>query len=256
MPRTVPAMVGGVPPAPRWAWAVMAVSVVAIAVMSYLLVNRPPPPGFVAPESAQSSAEVPAGASAEVPGEELRVLVVGDGATAVPEGEVGWPQLVAEGIAAEGPPVEMRVVAADGSGYLQAPPGGSTFAELAESAGPDWDVVVFFGSRHDISVAADVQAAAQSTFEAARAASPDAELLAIGPAWPLIPAPGYIMTNRDAISGAAATEGVRFVDPLAQTWLAAPGLTGPDGESPSEAGRRALADRILPLVAELVPAGG
>ncbi|MGY2083230.1 SGNH/GDSL hydrolase family protein [Blastococcus sp. SYSU DS0539] len=236
-------MVGGLPPAPRWAWVVMGLGVVAVAVMAYLLANRPPPPGF----SASASAEDPAAADA------LRVLVVGDATTAVPEGAVGWPQLMAEQLAADGPPVELQVAAADGSGYLRTPPEGQTFAQLAEAAGPGWDVVVFAGSQHDNAAAADVQAAAEQTFAAARAVSPEADLLAVGPVWPTTPAPGYVVTNRDAVSAAAAAAGVPFADPLAELWLTGPDLV--DDGQPTDEGHRYLADRIAPLVEPLVAAG-
>lgn len=248
-------MVRGLPPAPRWAWVVMALGVVAVAAVAYLLVNRPPPPDLSGSASAGTPADA-AGTPADA-ADVLRMLVVGDGTTAVPEGAVGWPQLVAEGLeGAGGPPVELAVAAADGSGYLQAPPGGSTFGQLAEGAGPGWDVVLFVGSREDNAAAPEVQAAAEAAFAAARAASPEAELLAAGPSWPTIPAPNYVLTNRDAVSAAAETAGIPFVDPLAQTWLTGAGLTGPDGETPTDAGQRYLADQIRPLVEQLVPAGG
>ncbi|MGY2067589.1 hypothetical protein [Blastococcus sp. SYSU DS0619] len=242
-------MVRGLPPAPRWAWVVMALGVVALAAMAYLLANRPPPPGFSSPASSGGSVDAPAAAG------ELRVLVVGDGTTAVPEGAVGWPQLVAEQLAADGPPVELRVAAADGSGYLRTPPGGQTFAQLAEAAGGDWDVVVFAGSRDDNAAAADVQAAAEATFAAARAASPEAELLAIGPAWPTTPPPGYVITDRDAVSAAAEAAGVPFTDPLAELWLTGPGLVDAGTDAPTEEGHRFLADRIAPLVEPLAATG-
>lgn len=242
-------MVRGLPPAPRWAWAVMALGVVAVVVMAYLLANRPPPPRFSAPASTGEPVEVPGAA------EELRVLVVGDGTTAVPEGAVGWPQLVAEEIAGDGTPVSVQVAAADGSGYLQTPAGGQTFAQLAEATGGDWDVVVFAGSRADNAAAADLQAAAEETFAAARAASPEADLLAIGPAWPSTPAPGYVITDRDAVSAAAEAADVPFTDPLAQLWLTGPGLFDADADAPTAEGHRFLADRIAPLVEPLVAAG-
>ena len=230
----------------------MALSVVAIAVMSYLVVNRPPPPGFTAPAAAEGSPE-PDEAAGE-PGEEVRLLVVGDGTTVPPaKGEPGWPQLLAEDIAADGPPVEVTVRAATGTGYLKTPPGEPSFVGLAEAAGPGYDVVVFFGSRDDIEAAPVVRAAAEDAFAAARAASPDADLLAIGPAWPTLDAPGYIETNRDAVAAAAANAGVPFTDPLVAGWLTDPERIDPDQGTPTPVGHRYLADRIRPLVEGLLP---
>ncbi|WP_456562380.1 SGNH/GDSL hydrolase family protein [Blastococcus sp. SYSU DS0533] len=201
---------GGLPPAPRWAWVVMVLGVLAVAALAFLLANRPPPPGFTAPAAAGPGAEESTAAAAP-----LRVLVVGDGSTVAPEGVVAWPQLVAEQISAGGTrPVELTVAAADGSGYLVAPPGGQTFPQLAEGAGGDWDVVILSGSHDDNAAFPDVQAAAQQTIEAVRAASPEAALLAIGPAWPEIPAPGYVQTDRDAVAAAAAATGTALVEPL------------------------------------------
>ncbi|MGY1828529.1 hypothetical protein [Blastococcus sp. SYSU DS0541] len=245
-------MVAGLPPAPRWAWAVMVLGLLAVSALAYLLLNRPPPPGFTAPASAGLGLEETAPAA--VP---LRMLVVGDGTALAPEGVTAWPQLVADGLSGGGTrPVELTVAAADGSGYLDAPPEGATFAQHAEAAGGDWDVVVFSGSRHDNDAFPDVQAAAQATFEAARAASPDAALVAVGPAWPELPPPGYIQTDRDAVSAAAAATGIAFADPLAEGWLTGEGLVGEDGATPTEAGHRSVADRVQPLVEPLVPAGG
>ncbi|SEL65009.1 GDSL-like Lipase/Acylhydrolase family protein [Blastococcus sp. DSM 46786] len=230
----------------------MVLGVLAVAALAFLLVNRPPPPGFTAPAAAGLGTAETAAAAAPV-----RMLVVGDGTTVAPEGVPAWPQLVAEEISGEGGrPVELTVAAADGSGYLVAPPDGQTFAQLAEGAGGDWDVVVLSGSRDDNAAFPDVQAAAQQTIEAVRAASPDAALLAVGPAWPEIPAPGYVQTDRDAVAAAAEATGTTFADPLAQTWLTGPGPVGDDGETPTEEGHRFLADQIRPLVEPLVPAGG
>ncbi|MCF6737345.1 SGNH/GDSL hydrolase family protein [Blastococcus sp. KM273129] len=224
----------------------------AVALLAYLLANRPPPPGFTAPAAAGLDALETTPAAAP-----LRVLVVGDGATVAPEGVVAWPQLVADGISGEGArPVELTVAAADGSGYLVTPPDGQTFRQLAEGAGGDWDVVVLSGSHDDNAAFDDLQAAAQETIEAVRAASPEAAVLAVGPAWPETPAPGYVQTDRDAVAAAAEATGTTFADPLAEEWLTAPGLVGDDGETPTAEGHQALAERIRPLVEPLVPAGG
>ncbi|RZU34067.1 SGNH/GDSL hydrolase family protein [Blastococcus saxobsidens] len=249
-------MLGGLPPAPRWAWIVMALSVVAIAVMSYLVVNRPPPPGFTAPAAAGGSAarEDAPPAEAEAGAEPLRLLVVGDGTTVAPAGEPGWAQLLADDLAADGRPVALTVQAAAGAGYVEPASGGETFDGLLRAAGPGHDVVVFFGSRDDIEAAPDIRAAAESVFAVARTASPGAELLAIGPAWPTTDPPGYIVTNRDAVSAAAAAAGVPFVDPLVAGWLAEPSRIGPDGVGPTRAGHRYVADQIRPLVEDLLPA--
>src|SRR5688500_20245493 len=88
-------MTGGLPPAPRWAWIVMALGVVAIVGLSYLALNRPPPPRFTAPGSADATEPTrPAAASTSAaptttPAEPARVLVVGDGLSSPPAAEIG-----------------------------------------------------------------------------------------------------------------------------------------------------------------------
>lgn len=245
----------------------MTLGVVAIGILSFLALNRPPPPGFTAPDAASARTSGPSGASAttaappvatasgETDGEALRVLAVGDVFTAAaPEG-TGWPELVAADLEAAGRSVDVVVAAAEGSGYARASPNGGTFSDLAERAGGDFDLVVFFGSHHDIAAAADVAAAAEATFEAARAASPEAALVVLGPTWPTPDPPGYIVTNRDALAVAVVPSGAVYVDPLAANWFSgtAPGLVAPDGLRPTAEGHRRLADLIRPVVEAALP---
>jgi lysophospholipase L1-like esterase len=245
----------------------MALGIVAIGVMTYVAVNRPPPPGFTAPRAAETTIEATSAPSASATesssstptptraDEESRVLVVGDAFTAASgsggEGPAGWPQLVADRLEDDGSRVTVDVAAADGSGYVQGASGGATFEQLAEGAGEDYDLVVFAGSRHDTAAAPEVQAAARAAFVAAREASPDASLLVIGPVWADGEPPGYILTNRDATRAAAASLGVPFIDPVAEEWLAdEPAALAPDGDHPTDEGHRKLADRVLPRIEE------
>jgi lysophospholipase L1-like esterase len=229
----------------------MALGVVAIVVLTYFTLNRPPPPGFTAP--AEAAAESP-------PVEPARILVVGDDYTAGTAtggaGLAGWPQLVAADIAGAGRAVGVQVAAADGSGYRRPGANGETFPLLVADAGADFDLVVVFGSRNDNGTAADVQAGVTEAISAVRSASPDAGLLVVGPASQTVPPPGYLLTNRDAIAAAAAAAGVTFVDPLAEGWLSDSDadLIGPDAVHPTDEGHRYLADRIRPLIEGALPA--
>ena len=244
----------------------MALGVVAIVVLFYLTLNRPPPPSFTGPAAAgrettpsapsrtapATPAEAETVAAADVP----RILVVGDGFTvAVPVGPA-WPDVVRDALAAAGRSVDVTVAAAEGSGYAQPGPGGDTFPTLAQQAGGDFDLVVFFGSRHDIAAAVDVAAAAEGAFAAVRAASPQAELVVIGPAWPTPAPPGYIVTNRDALAAAVVPSAAVFADPLAEGWFSgtARGFLTPDGQRPSAEGHRYLADLIRPVIERALPA--
>jgi hypothetical protein len=234
----------------------MALGVVAIVVLSYLALHRPPPPRFTAPasavatEPARAAPSPTSAAPTTPPTEPARVLVVGEGLSSPPAAGGGWPELVRGDLESAGRPVEMSVTAADLAGYAEPDPVGITFPGLAQQAGGDFDLVVFFGSRYDIAAAADVQAAATAAFEAARAASPDVSLVVIGPAWPDATPPGYIVTNRDAVAAAAAPFGAVFVDPLVEGWFVGTAATSidPDGVRPTAEGHRYLADLIGPVV--------
>ena len=233
----------------------MALGVVAIVVLTYFTLNRPPPPGFTAPPQPESEP-----AAETLPAEPARILVVGDdftvGTAVGGLGAAGWPQLVSADISASGRPADVEVAAADGAGYRITGPGGETFPLLAANAGPDFDLVVLFGSRNDNATAAAVQAGVIEAIGAVRSASPDASLLVIGPAADTVPPPGYLVTNRDALRAATAAAGVTFVDPLLEGWFTDTDavLIGADDEHPTDEGHRYLADLIRPIIELALPA--
>ena len=231
----------------------MAFGLLAIALMSYFVVHRPPPPTFTAPRADSASSASATGSATTASPDPSRVLVVGDGLTADP---AAWPVLVVADRQGGDRPVELDVAAVDGCGYARPGPGSATFGSLVDGAGTGFDVVVFFGSQRDNAAAPDVQSAAEAAFRSVARASPEATVLAIGPAWGPSP-PGYIVTNRDAVGAAAEAAGVTFVDPLAEGWFdgADGALLGPDSRQPTEAGHRLLADRIGPLLDEALARG-
>ena len=242
---------------PVWAWVVMAVASVALAVMLPLGLNRPPPAGEAAvprpassptpsateptPSTAPSTSTTPAAAAA-------RVVVIGDGyAGGTPQGGLGpdgWPALLERRI--EGADVE--VAAEVGAGYVATGVSGLTFGGLAAAAGlTGADVVVVLGSRDDGPGIADQVA------EAARALlsqiPTDASLVVVGPIWPEEVAPAGARNNRDVIRDAAEAVGARFVDPIEEAWFVdQPGLIGEDGVYPTAEGHAYLADRLEPVV--------
>lgn len=241
----------------------MALGVVSIVVLSYFTLNRPPPPRYTAPSSAGAAETSASPATTSAPpavdvgaaAEPVRMLVVGEGFTTVDAagGGQGWPELLRGDLSAGGRPVVATVAAADQAGYAEPDPSGTTFPSLAQNAGGGFDLVVFFGSRYDIAAAADIRAAAEAALTLARAQSPDAGLVVIGPAWAGTP-PGYIVTNRDALAAAAAAAGAVFVDPLGEGWFTGPaaGFAAPDGVHVTAEGHRYLADRIRPVVEDVL----
>jgi hypothetical protein len=245
----------------------MTLGVAAIVVLSYLTLNRPPPPRFTAPATvdatstatATSTARPQATAARETPGaDQARVLVVGDGFSTPPVSGQGWPELVRSDLDSAGRVMETVVAAADQAGYAESDPGGATFGRLVAEVGGGFDLVVFFGSRYDIAAAGDVEDAAVAAFAAAQAASPEATLLVIGPAWPDANPPGYIVTNRDAVAAAAGRSGAVFGDPLAEGWFAGTdaALIDPDGVRPTAEGHRYLADLMGPVIERVLAERG
>ncbi|MCW2682645.1 MAG: hypothetical protein JWP33_558 [Blastococcus sp.] len=228
----------------------MALGLVAIGVLTYFTLNRPPPPEFTPPAEPAVESEAP---------EPARILVVGDdltvGSPIGGEGMAGWPQLVAADLGSSGRAVGVQVAAADGAGYQRPGRNGETFPRLVTDAGTGFDLVVIFGSRNDNGTAADVQAGVTEAISAVRSASPDAGLLLIGPASPIAPPPGFLVTNRDAVAAAADAAGVTFVDPLADGWFTGRlrGLIGADDAHPTDEGHRYLADLIRPLMEGALP---
>jgi lysophospholipase L1-like esterase len=231
----------------------MALGIVAIGVLAWFTLNRPPPPEFTPPASTEEPAEPQAA-------EPARILVVGEdlsvGSPLGGAGMAAWPQLVAADIGSSGRAVGVQVAAADGAGYQRPGPNGETFSLLVTGAGTDFDLVVLFGSRNDNGTAAAVQAGVTEAIAAVRSASPDAGLLVIGPASQIAPPPGFLLTNRDAVGAAATAAGATFVDPLADGWFTGrfSGLIGADDVHPTDEGHRYLADLIRPLIDSVLPA--
>ena len=167
-------------------------------------------------------------------------------------GQAGWPAIVSTRIGAE----ESTPHAVPDAGYVTASTTtGDTFMSLVENSPESGaDVTIAFGGRNDYRAApAEITSAATRTFEAIRAAAPQTQLLVIGPAWTDQVVPPELPPIRDAVRTAATASGATFVDPLTDRWLFdGPDLLGDDGISPTDAGHAFLADRIEPVVRELL----
>ena len=155
-------------------------------------------------------------------------------------------------LAEQDPDVDAVIEAGGGSGYARGGLRGLTFEQLAAEGGTGFDLVVFFGSVND---AGGVLEGARAAFATARTASPDAELLVIGPTWVADGLPAKVVASRDALVRATAEFGGTFVDALDEGWFAeATGLIGSDRIQPTDKGHRYLADRIGPHLQDALAA--
>jgi lysophospholipase L1-like esterase len=250
-------MTWGLPPAPKWAWAILISGLVALVALTSLTLLRPAPrstgtaPASTSPSTASTSSGPATTTSAPAP---TRMLVIGDSYTGGSNeggvGAAGWPRLLGERLEADGYRTVIDVSASGGSGYIQPGPPGTTFVQLAEQARNAYAVVIFFGSRNDVAPAGDVRQAATEAYQKVRETSPDARLLIIGPAWVNDNPPPNVRAARDGLARAAEDAGATFVDPLEEGWFSGTykTLIGADGVHPTDQGHAHMADLIVPHV--------
>lgn len=207
--------------------------------------------------AAQSSAaERDSKRTAEIEAEEPpSVLVIGDSYTGGSgeggNGAANWTALVQDDL----PEVNLQVAAAGGAGYTATSPiTGETFVDLAEkNATEDIDLYVVFGSRNDGADPAAIGEAASTVYSTLLAASPDADLLVIGPPWVSGDVPDSVRAARDAVRDAARAVGATWLDPLAKGWFFdQPQLIGSDGVHPTDDGHKYMADRIAPVMEKML----
>ena len=241
---------------------VLLVTVVAVGLAAWRASTRTPPPYTPRQDSSTSTAPPSASTTSSPPTSTAPTLhqavlaFYGDwfvsGTAQGGVGPTGWPALVSRRLGARGTTPH----AVPDAGYLTpSQTTGASFLSLAQTS-PETaaDVTVGFGGRNDYrAVPAELTAAAQHTFETIRSNAPTTRLLVIGPAWPQAQIPAELIAVRDAVRQAATASGATFVDPLAAGWFVSnPELIGGDGISPTDSGHVYLADRIEPLVRQLL----
>ena len=184
-----------------------------------------------------------------------RVAVIGDSYTTGGDeggiGSNGWTAHTWQSLAQRGMPITADVGAEGGAGYGTRGNRGSVFEDLtARTVKPDDELVVFFGSRNDQGVdPTQLSILTYGTFSLARRIAPSAKLLVIGPPWPTPDPPAAVLRIRDVLDYQAQTAGAAFVDPIAAGWFVGqPGLIGPDGVHPTDAGHEYMAEKITPLI--------
>lgn len=187
------------------------------------------------------------------------IVVVGDSYTTGPkensEDPNVWPAMTWKSLRQRGYEIAPTVVGEGGAGYAHPGHLGGTFPEKAQTIQPTTELIVFFGSANDMTVAPEkLKPTVRDTLTKARVTAPNAHMLVIGPAWPRPEPPPEVFRVRDIVRDEAVALGATFVDPLEQRWLwDDPALIGPDGIHPNRAGQEYLAEKIRPLLEAELP---
>jgi lysophospholipase L1-like esterase len=159
------------------------------------------------------------------------------------QGARGWPQLISRERG-----WQTINLAVPGTGFINAgwtnQPVGSRVSEAIKQK-PD---VVFIAAGHNDSrwSSATTAEAADKVIDRLHRALPDALLVIIAPIWPSGSPPARCLELRDHLRRTALSVGATFIDPLGERWFAGSRqrLIGPDGIHPTDAGHRAMADRV------------
>lgn len=173
------------------------------------------------------------------------VSVIGDSYT-TGGGRERWPDAIARRTG-----WDVQVDGADGSSYQI---GGYTGHDFSGPKFPDQvvrlapqhpDLVIIMGSRNDMNhIEPPYPTIVQDTLRAIRRAVPLTPVLVVGSFWPNSTPPDSLFRIHAILKAAAARISCSsFLDPIAEGWFAHPeGLIGPDGEHPTVAGLRHVAD--------------
>lgn len=192
----------------------------------------------------------------------LRIAVIGDSYTGGsneggdPAGSNNWVVAATAKIHSADAPVVGFGNGIGGSGYVSRGPNGKIFGELIpDNINLKTGVGVFFGSINDMEQPLDqVSVAVDNAFTEAKLAAPQANFVAIGPAWVDSEVPAEVLAIRDTISAAANKFGFAFVDPIAERWFFDnPELIGKDGIHPTDAGHLYMAEKIVPHLKAAIP---
>lgn len=213
---------------------------IAFVVLAVTAKNTPPTDDFTPP------------AAVEVVEEPVTAAFIGDSYTqgvgaSVPANQ--WVEIVARAneYAAEN-------LGRGGTGYLTTSDLSGcglevcpNYLSMVEEIPAGTDVVIIAGGRNDAGAylrnAAGVDTAVTATYEAARVAFPEADIVAVGPS-DIGEATGPVLAIDRAVRAAAEAVGARYISMLEPPVLS-PELLSADGQHPNDAGHAAIAARYL-----------
>lgn len=193
------------------------------------------------------------------------VAIVGDSFTGGLDGggydQAAWPFLTYTRLKEQRVFMDAQVAATPSSGWVEAEGNQSRSFErsLYTAAGANDAIVVLFGARvlNMDRPAEELAATVQSTLRTAHEKASKARLLVIGPVWTAWqvqdPTP-EVTVARDVIRAESAIAGAIFLDPIAEMWFAdRPEVIAGDGD-PTVEGHAYIADRVLPMMFDLLTA--
>ena len=235
-------------PRRSWATAVVALLVVAALAVTAMVVlrgsqeraqARAAAAVYTPPPLAKPSVSAPlVGPKSGVP-----LTIIGDDFTVQDASSSAqyWPE-----IAAGSAKVRATIYADSGAGYLAEPEDGEgAFPASAAQIDSSAKAVILFGGANDAGASTlSVYRAATSTISAAQTSAPKATVVIVGPAWPQGSVPAGVSRIRDLLKAAAALAHVKFVDPLAEHWLAASDAVNPNGATLTPRGQEAVAKHM------------
>lgn len=189
--------------------------------------------------------------------------IIGDSYTSgSPQGGHGpqsWAALLKSNLHDDGVELSENVGAVGASGYVA--PGhfsAGVFADqIGRVVGTNDNLVIIFGSRNDAKVPADdLTQAVHTALVKVHDMAPKAKVLLISPAWAAwstYPPSVDMVKVRDVLKTEAELTGATLLDPIADKWFAdRPDVIGEDGVHPTDEGHVYMAERITPVVKQLL----
>jgi lysophospholipase L1-like esterase len=242
-------MANGFERPPRWAWVVMIVGLVALAVLTPIALQR----GKVSDAelaAAESEAAASASASTSAPGtpaapaDQPVAVFLGDSYTVGENSteERGYAPLVAEAMG-----WRLVELGQSGTGYTTAggAPGYEVFLDrVPEVVAEDPQFVVVQGGTNDLGVDADqMEQRAGEVLAALKTQLPQAAIFVVGPADPPQRDDDQMADVAEGLRTASAAANVTFIDPITEQWLTPDLFT--DGLHPGDEGYRVFATRLV-----------